>query len=60
MITVAGFSGGAFMATQLHVIFSDDIKGAGLMNGGPFEAIYESHTITNMPIDHSDAFEKLP
>lgn len=35
-ITVSGFSAGSFMAMQMHVIYSDTIKGAGLVGGGPF------------------------
>ena len=35
-IVTTGISGGAFMANQLHVIYSDQIKGAGLMLGGPY------------------------
>ena len=34
--SVIGFGGGSYMATNLHVIFSDTIKGAGLLSGGPF------------------------
>ena len=35
-VTVTGISGGSYMATQLHVIFSDWIKGVGLLLGGAF------------------------
>lgn len=35
-ITVSGISGGSFAATQLHTIYSDTIKGAGLIIGGPY------------------------
>lgn len=35
-VTVSGLSSGAFMAHQLHVAYSDRIKGAGMMAGGPF------------------------
>ena len=35
-ITVSGFSAGAFMASHLHLIYSDVIKGCGLISGGAF------------------------
>ena len=35
-VTVSGLSSGAFMAHQMHVAYSDRIKGAGMMAGGPF------------------------
>lgn len=35
-ITISGFSSGSFMSTHMHVIFSDIIKGAGCMAGGPY------------------------
>lgn len=35
-VTISGISGGSYAATQLHVIYSDTIKGAGLIIGGPF------------------------
>lgn len=33
-ISVSGISSGAAMATQIHVIFSKHIMGAGLIAGG--------------------------
>lgn len=35
-ITVSGISSGAYMATQMHLAFSDIISGAGLIAGGPY------------------------
>lgn len=35
-VTVSGLSSGAFMAHQIHVAYSDRIRGAGMMAGGPF------------------------
>ena len=35
-VTISGFSSGSYMSTHLHVIFSDTIKGAGMMAGGPY------------------------
>ena len=35
---VAGFSCGAYMATNLNVIHSDTFKGAGMISGGPYLA----------------------
>ncbi|WP_020560450.1 extracellular catalytic domain type 2 short-chain-length polyhydroxyalkanoate depolymerase [Thiofilum flexile] len=43
-ITVSGLSSGAFMALQLHVVFSKVIKGVGLVAGGPYrcaEGVYQ-------------------
>ena len=34
--TVSGISSGGFMAVQMHVIYSDMFKGAGVVAGGPF------------------------
>lgn len=42
-ITVSGLSSGAFMALQLHVIYSKKIKGAAIIAGGPYrcaEGVY--------------------
>jgi predicted esterase len=35
-VTISGISGGSYAATQMHVIYSDLIQGAGLIIGGPF------------------------
>ena len=35
-IAVAGMSSGAYMATQVHLAFSDHLIGAGLVAGGPY------------------------
>lgn len=35
-VTVSGVSSGAYMANQLHVAYSDRIRGAGMVAGGPF------------------------
>lgn len=35
-VTVSGISSGAYLAHQLHVAYSDRIRGAGLVAGGPF------------------------
>ena len=35
-ITASGFSAGGFFASNLHIIFSDLIKGVGIISGGPF------------------------
>jgi predicted esterase len=35
---VAGFSAGSFMAHNLHVVYSDTFKGAGLVAGGSYHA----------------------
>ena len=35
-ITLSGPSGGSSVATQMHTIYSEDIKGAGLIIGTPY------------------------
>ena len=35
-ITISGFSGGGSMATIMHTVYSDTIKGAGLIASGPY------------------------
>jgi poly(3-hydroxybutyrate) depolymerase len=35
-VSVSGISSGAYLAHQLHVAYSDRIRGAGLVAGGPF------------------------
>lgn len=35
-VAVAGLSSGAYMATQAHVAFSDRLRGAALLAGGPY------------------------
>jgi poly(3-hydroxybutyrate) depolymerase len=35
-VTISGISGGSYTANQLHVVYSDLIKGAGLIIGGPY------------------------
>ena len=35
-VSVIGFASGAFMASNLHTIFSESFAGAGLVSGGPY------------------------
>lgn len=35
-VTVSGLSSGAFMAAQMHIAYSDTIKGAAIFAGGPY------------------------
>lgn len=35
-VTVSGLSSGAAMATQLHIAFSNDISGCGILAGAPY------------------------
>ena len=35
-ITMSGIASGAYMATNMHVIYSKTIKGVGLVAGGPY------------------------
>jgi poly(3-hydroxybutyrate) depolymerase len=36
LTTVSGISSGGYMAVQMHVVYSDMFKGAGIVAGGPF------------------------
>ena len=35
-VIIGGFSSGSYMSHQMHVVHSETIKGAGLMNGGAY------------------------
>ena len=35
-VTVSGMSSGGFMTVQMHTIYSDFFKGAGIVAGGPY------------------------
>ncbi len=35
--TVSGLSSGAYFAVQMHVAFSNSIKGAAIFAGGPYD-----------------------
>ena len=35
-VTFSGFSSGSWMSHQLHIVYSDTIKGVGLYEGGPY------------------------
>ena len=39
-ITISGISGGSYAASQLHVIYSDTIKGSGLLVGGQYGDVF--------------------
>lgn len=36
LLTISGFSSGAYMAMQLDVVYSSTIKGVALHEGGPY------------------------
>ena len=38
-ITVSGFSSGAYMATILHVIYPQTVKGLGFAEGGSYYSV---------------------
>ena len=49
--TISGFSGGAYVANDLKVIYSDTFKGAALLSGGPYNtAAYKSMAELNSDI----------
>ena len=39
-LAFVGFSGGSSMSNMMHIIHSETIKGAGLMNGLPYSFGY--------------------
>jgi poly(3-hydroxybutyrate) depolymerase len=46
--TISGFSGGSYMADQLHVIYSETFKGGAYHAGGPIGVIdYQQTDMTN-------------
>ena len=53
--TISGFSGGAFMADQMHVIYSDTFKGAAMLAGGPIGSMASSWDEAVMEADGSAA-----
>ena len=58
--TVSGASGGSSFATQMQVVYSDDIKGAGLIIGTPFSDD-ESKLYVNLAqqgIDYAETFAR--
>ena len=65
-ISVSGFSAGAFMASHLHLIYSDVIKGCGLISGGSFPWYLERRTTKNsldvnvdLLVEHTKRLESL-
>lgn len=46
-ISVSGFSGGAYFATQFHVAFSSYISGLGTWSGGPNLCLLDAHCTSN-------------
>lgn len=52
--SVSGFSSGAFMASQIHIAYSKDVIGAGIVGGAPYYCalnlpIYAKFACTTMP-----------
>jgi len=39
-VTFSGFSGGSWMATQMHVTNSARVAGVGLFSGGAYASLY--------------------
>ena len=60
-ITVSGYSGGSYMATQIDVIYSDLIKGVGLFSGGTYGGefvIFDPYSNdANMSLDFAKSME---
>ena len=44
-ISVSGISSGGAMATQIHVIYSSDIMGAGMIAGGNVDSFNYLHSV---------------
>lgn len=57
--TVSGLSSGAYMATQVHMAFSDHIAGVALLAGGPY-ACAEGDLETALTKCLSPAADKMP
>ena len=56
---VAGFSAGSYMAHNLHVVYSDTFKGAGLVAGGSYHA--ESYyPLAGVGLSWFDGYERDP
>lgn len=45
-VTVSGISAGAAMAVQLHMAYSKDISGCGVLSGPPFECAVNATRVT--------------
>jgi len=65
-ISVSGFSAGAFMASHFHLIYSDVIKGCGLVSGGSFPWFLERRKTKNsldvnvdLLVEHTKRLESL-
>jgi len=50
-ITFAGDSGGSYMSTNMHLIHSATVKGAGLMIGGPYAFDWIGYMEQEIPED---------
>ena len=61
-VTFAGFSSGSYMAHQMHIVYSDMIKGVGLHAGGPFGQLFTELQDDGSIIDPHTAkrWEKYP
>jgi hypothetical protein len=44
-VTFSGFSSGSYMAHQMHIVYSDMIKGVGLHAGGPYGQHFTSNAV---------------
>ena len=53
-LTLSGFSSGSFISHQLHIVYSEMVKGVGLHEGGP----YFSWTDHNKRVAFSEKFAK--
>jgi hypothetical protein len=65
-ISVSGFSAGGFMASHLHLIYSDIIKGCGVLSGGSFPWYLERRKTkeslnvnVDLLIEHTKRLESL-
>ena len=59
-VTVSGFSGGSYLASQIDVIYSDLIQGVGLIEGGSYGGKYifdPSSNDTQLSIDTAKLME---
>lgn len=61
MVVSAGISSGGYTASQLQVVFSKRIKGAGIMIGGPYQSgkyVFKMKDLSWKPEDYNENLKK--
>jgi len=57
-VTFAGFSSGSYMAHQMHIVYSDMVKGVGLHAGGPYGQHITANGIDYGTMDRAESLAK--